>query len=261
MSSALTFKAIRAGYRNTVVLNDLTFDIPEGEMTAVIGPNGSGKTTLLRVATAFIKPMDGAVSLFDRNADTLPPAERARLVGVVPQSVETPMDFTVGEIVMTGRTASLSRWRQPSAEDRAIAERAMAYTDTADMKNRSFAALSGGEKQRAVIAMVLAQQPRMILMDEATSHLDMNHRLEVMEIVERLNREAGVTVVMVSHDLNLAAEFCRRLLLLDNGRLAADGAPENVLTERILADTYHCDVRVGQDQTDGSLLIKPVRRT
>jgi len=261
MTSALAFHQVAAGYRNKVVLNDLTFDVPEGEMTAVIGPNGSGKTTLLRVATAFIEPVAGSVSVFGRQAALLPSVERAGLVGVVPQNVETPVDFTVEEIVMTGRTASLSRWRRPSVADRSIVERAMDYTDTAGMKNRPFAALSGGEKQRVVIAMVLAQQPRMILMDEATSHLDMNHRLEVMEIVERLNKEEGVTVVMVSHDLNLAAEFCRRLLLLDRGRLAADGTPAEVLTETILAETYRCDVRVQTNPTDGSLLVKPVRRT
>jgi iron complex transport system ATP-binding protein len=170
------------------------------------------------------------------------------------------MAFTVAEIVMMGRTSAISRWSRPSSADRHIVERAMVYTDVIDMKGRAFSDLSGGEKQRAIIAMVLAQEPRAILLDEATSHLDINHRLEVMQIVERLNRERGTTILMVSHDLNLSAEFARRLILLDHGRIAADGAAAAVLTEDLLSRVYHCDVRVQRNPGNGTVSVAPAPR-
>jgi iron complex transport system ATP-binding protein len=170
------------------------------------------------------------------------------------------MSFTVSEIVMMGRTAAINRWSRPSTADRRIVERAMVYTDVADMKSRPFSDLSGGEKQRAIIAMVLAQEPQTILLDEATSHLDINHRLEVMQIVERLNREQGTTILMVSHDLNLSAEFCRRLLLLDHGSVVADGTPTDVLTEELLSRVYHCDIRVQRNPANGSVSVVPAPR-
>jgi iron complex transport system ATP-binding protein len=260
MTNALDFIDVSAGYRDTRIIQDLSFSIQEGEIAGVIGPNGAGKTTLLRAITGLIRHAAGTVRLFGQDVTALAARERARLVGVVPQDLETPMAFTVEEIVAMGRTASIGRWCAPSAEDRRGIERAMAYTDVIDMRGRPFTELSGGERQRVVIAMVLAQQPRLILMDEPTSHLDMNHRLEVMEIVERLNREQRVTVLIVSHDLNLSAEFCRRLILLDRGRLVADGTPRDVLNEELLRRVYHCEVRVQQSPASGAVLVLPAPR-
>ena len=260
MSDAVLFSGVTAGYRDLAVLQELSLTIGEGEMLGVIGPNGSGKTTLLRVVTGLVKPTVGAIRLFGRSVEALPAGERARLVGVVPQEMETPMAFSVEEIVMMGRTAALSSWRRPSEQDRETVQRAMAYTDMAAMAGRPFSELSGGERQRAVIAMVLAQEPRLILMDEPTSHLDINHRLEVMQIVERLNRDRRVTVVLVSHDLNLASEFCGRLALLDHGRLVAAGTPIEVLREDTLRDVYHCEIRVREDPADGTIQVAPPRR-
>jgi len=260
MSDAITFERVTAGYDGTPIVRDLSFAIPSGEITAIIGPNGAGKTTVLRAVTGLIKPFRGAVRLFGEDVAGLPAGQRARLVGVVPQSMETPMSFTVAEFVMMGRTSAISRWSRPSSADRHIVERAMVYTDVIDMKGRAFSDLSGGEKQRAIIAMVLAQEPQAILMDEATSHLDINHRLEVMQIVERLNREQGTTILMVSHDLNLSAEFARRLILLDRGRIAADGAPADVLTEDLLSRVYRCDVRVQRNPANGTVSVAPAPR-
>jgi iron complex transport system ATP-binding protein len=258
--NAVKFNKVTAGYHDAPILKDLSFEVPEGSMTAVIGPNGSGKTTLLRAATGILTPFAGTVDLFGRDISGLPAIERARLIGVVPQSVETPMAFTVSEIVMIGRTAALPRWRHPSKDDLALTERAMVFTDVVDMKDRLFSELSAGERQRAVIAMVLAQEPRVLLMDEATSHLDINHRLEVMQIVERLNKEHNTTVIMVSHDLNLAAEFCETLLLLNNGELVSSGSAESVLNEATLRDVYHCDIHVGTNSSTGATTVSPSPR-
>jgi cob(I)alamin adenosyltransferase len=170
------------------------------------------------------------------------------------------MAYSVEEIVTMGRTASISRWSGVGDSDRKLIEQAMAYADVSGMRKRAFTELSGGERQRVIIAMVLAQQPRIILMDEATSHLDINHRLEIMQIIERLNREQGVTVLMVSHDLNMAAEFCERLLLLDGGNLAADGRPDEVLTAKMLQDVYRCSVDIEKNRRTGSVMVVPSPR-
>jgi iron complex transport system ATP-binding protein len=260
MDELLTFEHVTAGYRRKAILHDLSLQIRSGEMVAVLGPNGSGKTTLLRTVTGLCPLFSGQVRLYGRDHRALTAPERARLVAVVPQEVETPMPFTVEEMVTIGRTACLSRWSAPGAADRHAIERAMAFTDVVDLRQCRFAELSGGEKQRVIVAMALAQETRILLLDEATSHLDINHRLEVMQIVERLNRERGVTVVMISHDLNAAAEFCRRILLLDHGRVAADGPPEAVLTEALLEPVYHCDLLTHRDPTTGSITVTPAAR-
>jgi len=252
MTAALELENVSAGYRRKTVLHDLSFRVPPGEFAGLIGPNAAGKTTVLRCLTGLLAPDRGATRLFGHSLPHLDSRRRARLVGVVPQDLDTPMPFTVEQIVMMGRTAALSRWTPPSAADRHAVERAMAYTDVLDMRDRPFPQLSGGERKRAAIAMVLAQESRVVLLDEATSHLDINHRLEVMQIVDRLNREEKVTVLLVSHDLNLAAEYCRHLLLLDHGRLAAAGTPAEVLTDATLSRVYHCDVRVRPDPAGGA---------
>ncbi len=259
MTTAVSFSNVTAGYRDKRVIAELSFDVREGEMTAVIGPNGSGKTTLLRLITGLIKPLAGNIELFGESNLSLSAEKRARTVGVVPQEMETPMAFTVSEIVAMGRTAVLNRWRQPSGKDRQIIEKAMNYTDVYGMKNRPFCELSGGEKKRVVIAMVLAQEPRIVLMDEAESNLDMNHRMEVMQIVERMNREDGLTVLMVSHDLSLAADFCERLLLLDRGGLVSNGTPEEVLNKSDLEKVYNCNVCVRKDAETGAVTVTPRR--
>jgi len=260
MTTAICMKLVSAEYDGRRVIDGLSLELAEGEMAALLGPNGAGKTTILRVLTGLIRPASGSVHLFGRDIASLSAHERARLVGVIPQELQIPMPFPVREFVMMGRTASLGRWSPPSAKDRQIVERAMAYTDTTDLKDRSVSELSGGEKQRVIVAMILAQEPRIILMDEATSHLDMNHCIEVMQIVERLNREELVTVLMVSHDLNLSAEFCRRLLIMENGRLMADGTAANVLSEDLLRRIYRCDVRVQKNPATGSVVVAPARR-
>jgi iron complex transport system ATP-binding protein len=260
MNSAITFENVHAGYKSAEVLHDISFSVERGACCGIIGPNGSGKTTLLRSITGLIKPGRGRVSIFGRDSGRLGAAERSRLVGLVPQNAETAMPFTVSEVVMIGRTASLPRWGKPSKQDRLVAERSMAYTNVIDFRNKLFSELSGGERQRAVIAMVLAQEPQIMLLDEATSHLDINHRLEVMQIVDRLHSDEGKTIVMVSHDLNLAAEFCDRLVLLNQGRVVSIGSPQEVLNEKILREVYHCDIRVTRETAGGRLSIIPAPR-
>lgn len=260
MKTAIQINGMSAGYRNRPVLESLSLDVSEGEMVGILGPNGAGKTTLFKALSGWISPLAGTVSLFGTRIDQLPPPERARCLAVIPQEFDVPVPYTVEEIVMMGRTAAIGRMSRPTSMDRQIAERAMIYTDVADVRDRPLTELSGGERQRAVVAMALAQEPRILLMDEATSRLDINHRLEIMQLVERLNHEQGLTVLMISHDLQLAAEFSQRLIMLNKGRIVADGRPSEVLTEASIRQIYHCDVRVHEDSRTGSISILPSPR-
>ena len=258
MSTAVICRNVSAGYRQQPVLHDISLTIQAGQMVALLGPNGAGKSTLLRVLTGLQPLSGGEVELFGRELRQLSAKERARLVAVVPQEVTTPMAFTVAELVALGRSVPRGRWAALAAADRQAVEQALAYTDTLELRDRYYSELSGGEKQRAIIAMALAQEPQLLLLDEPTSHLDINHRLEVLQLLERLNRERGLTVMMTSHDLNLAAEFFPHLALLNHGRIAAVGAPADVLREDLLEEAYHCKLAVRRDPT-GILMILPTR--
>ncbi|MEI8120833.1 MAG: ABC transporter ATP-binding protein [bacterium] len=255
MPTAIQLNLVTARYREKPVLQDISLTIAAGEMVGILGPNGAGKSTLFAILSGLLAPASGTVEVFGTPIQRMAPEARARAIAVVPQDLDIPVAYTVEEIVMMGRTALIGRFSSPSPKDRQSVERALVYTDVADIRHAPINELSGGERQRAIVAMVLAQEPRIILMDEATSHLDINHRLEIMQLVERLNRDDGVTVLMISHDLQLAAEFSQRLILLDQGRLVADGTPSAVLTEDTLRRVYHCEVRVCQDPHSGGISI------
>jgi iron complex transport system ATP-binding protein len=256
--AAIEIEAVEAGYDGAPFLRGVSMRVEAGEMAAVLGPNGAGKSTLLRVLTGRHPVTAGTVRLFGRDVARLGAAERAALVAAAPQELSVPMPFTVEEVVGIGRTARLPRWRAPGAEHRRAIEEAMAGMDVLELRARPFEELSGGERQRAVVAMALAQEPRLLLLDEPTSHLDISHRLEILRLIGRMNAERGLTVVMTSHDLNLAAEFCRRLFLFDHGRLVAEGPPEVTLREPLLRTVYHCDLRVRREE-DGALTVRPAR--
>lgn len=255
MNPAIHLDHIIAGYKDRTVLKEISLTIQPGEMVGILGPNGAGKSTLFNVVSGLLAPTAGTMRIFGMDLWRTPPRERARAIAVVPQELDIPVPYTVEEVVMMGRTVSLGRFSGPGHHDRQAVERAMVYTDVVDIRSRPLNELSGGERQRAIVAMVLAQEPRIILMDEATSHLDINHRLEIMQLVERLNREEGVTVMMISHDLQMAAEFSRRLIVLHNGQIAADGTPAVVLTPEMLRRVYNCEVCVCQDPKSGGLSI------
>jgi iron complex transport system ATP-binding protein len=260
MSTAFEFIHVQAGYNGRMVLDDIDFKAGEGEMIGLLGPNGAGKSTLFRVLSGLITPFSGRVFLCGNEVRKMKAARRSRLMAVVPQEIKTPMAFTAGEMVAMGRLTILPSWQNSSADDRKIMEHAMVYADINELSDRPFDSLSGGEKQRVLIAMALAQEAKVILMDEPTTHLDANHALEIMQIMERLNQERKLTVLMISHDLNLAAEFCRRLILLDHGRIVADGAPNEVLREETLQEIYHCEMSVQTDVRSGMPYVKPCAR-
>ena len=253
--AALTFREVSAGYKHRKVLDNVSFSVMEGEFVSLIGPNGCGKSTLLKTAAALLKPLSGVVELFGQDVHRIKPSVRASLLGVVPQKIDSPMAFTVSQIVMNGRISSMGRWGTLSSRDHDLIERSMIYTDVLGLRDRYFSELSGGEQQRVALAMVLAQDPKIIMLDESISHLDINHRQEVLQILMNLNREKQMTILLVSHDLSLSASISDRFLLMDSGRLVKAGIPAAVLMPELLSSVYNCDLRVQQDPYTGNLQV------
>ncbi len=230
-------------------LHDLSFAVAPGEIVGVIGPNSAGKTTLVRLLTRVLEPGAGEITLEGRRLRSWNRAELARRIGVVPQGVPPQFPFTVGELVLMGRYphAPDRYFEQPA--DLAAAREAMAATGVLALAALPLDSLSGGERQRAVVARALAQEPRLLILDEPTAHLDLRYQAESAALLRRLNREHGVTVLLVSHDLNLAGEVCDRLLLMAEGRLVAVGAPAAVLEESLLTAVFACEVTVEKSAT------------
>jgi len=236
----------------------LSLSVSRGEFAGIIGPNGSGKTTLLMLLSGVVAPQAGEVSLDGRPVRSIPPRERARQMAVVFQETRMLFDFTVLEIALMGRAPHLGPFSLERPEDFAAARAALHEMDLAGREEKRLQELSSGERQRALIARALAQQPRVVLMDEPTAFLDLRHRLQIYEILARLNRDKGLTVVTTSHDLNLAARYGSRLMVLDDGHLAADGPPETVLTPRLLREVYETEARIERDPVTGAPFVIPI---
>ncbi len=233
---------VRLGSRT--VLDGVTCAFTPGSFTGIVGPNGSGKTTLLRALSGVMSPTAGQVCLDGRPIRSLPPRARARQIAVVAQHLADEFDFTAEEVVAMGRYPHLGRWRSEGPTDRTQVQQAMAVTGTADLASRRFSSLSGGERQRVAIARALAQQAQIVLLDEPSNHLDVRHVVSLFDLLTSLNREQGLTVVAVLHDLNLAALYCARLMLLHRGQMVAAGRPAEVLQPEVINRAYGSQVMV-----------------
>ncbi len=228
------------------VLRDVNLAIDAGEFFVIIGPNGSGKTTLLKLIAGILTPAPGRVRIFGRDIRSYSHRALARTVAYVPQGLEVNFPFTVQEAVLLGRAPHQRLLGIPRAADLEAARRAMAFTGVDALADRTFDQLSGGEQQRVSIARALCQEPDIILLDEPTASLDLSHQLRLMDLMERFRKEKAVTVAMVSHDVNLAAMYADRLLLLTKGEIAHQGPPAEVLTGPHLEAAYGCRLRVDE---------------
>jgi iron complex transport system ATP-binding protein len=237
-------------------LAGVSFVIEAGEVFGVIGPNSAGKTTLLRLLTRVVAPARGEVRLDGRPIARLAHAELARQIAVVPQDAPRPFPFSVEQLVLMGRYPHGPGRFFESDEDRALARAAMAATGVLDLATLPLEQLSGGERQRAMLARALAQQPRLLVLDEPTSHLDLRYQAETAALLQRVNAERGMTVLLVSHDLNLAAEVCDRLLLLGGGRMARVGPPGEVLRREVLEPVFGCAVVVDVNPASGRPVVQ-----
>lgn len=249
--AVLEFRGVRFAYPGAPVFSGLDLSVRRGEWTALLGPNGSGKTTFIRLASGSIRPTEGTIRLFERDLLSLPARERARRVAVVPQHANPAFEFSVLQMALLGRSPHQGLLGLESDRDLEIARAALAEADVAHLESRPYHALSGGERQRVLLARALAQEASLLLLDEPTAFLDLRHRLAAYEILGRLVRDRGITVVLVSHDVNLAARYCHRLVLLRRGEVAADGAPEDVLRPEPLRAVYEVEVDVRIDPHSG----------
>ncbi len=240
-------------------LEDVSFEAVPGQLLAIGGPNGSGKTTLLRALLGLLPADAGAALIGERSAAEWGREALARAVGVVPQREETVFPLAVGDMVMLGRYARLGPMAAAGAHDHAAVARALARCDVAELAARRVDELSGGEWQRVRVARAIAQEPRVLVLDEPTTSLDVRHAMELFELVRELASE-GLTGIVITHELNLAARFADRMLLLDRGRVAAIGSPAEVLRPAILAEVFRWPVAV-TPWRDGSPQITPLRQT
>ena len=239
------------------VLSDVTLSILRGTVTAIIGPNGSGKSTLLRTLARLLRPETGSVLLDGAAIARMSPGQVARQIATLPQSPGAVPGMTVQELVEQGRYPHTGPLRMRSDRDRAAVERALELTSSGPFRRRLLESLSGGERQRVWIALALAQEPRILLLDEPTTFLDISHQIQVLNLIRALNREHGLTVVMALHDLNLASQYAERLVVLRRGRIVEEGPPTAVIREDVLASVFNVQAHVDVSPIDGSLRCYP----
>jgi iron complex transport system ATP-binding protein len=258
MKKAVEIKNLSCSYGKHLVLDDMSFTVSRGDFFIIIGPNGSGKTTLMKAVSGLMKPKKGHMYILDHYLQTYSRRALAQIIALVPQDVPVNFPFTVTEFVLMGRTPYLGMLGVPQKKDMEIANQAISFTDVGHLANRKLDQLSGGERQRVFIARAICQEPEIILLDEPTASLDLAHQTKVMDLMEKLKQDRGVTVVMVSHDINLAAMYGDTLLLLKDGKIVDQGTPEEVLTFQMLEETYGCTLLVDESPLGKFPRITPV---
>ena len=256
-TAVLDAQAVSVRLGKNLALNDVTLSIPRGTVTAIIGPNGSGKSTLLRALARLLRPETGSVLLDGTAIARMSPGQVARQIATLPQSPGAVPGMTVQELVEQGRYPHTGPLRMLSDRDHVAVERALELTSSSRFRHRLIESLSGGERQRVWIALALALEPRILLLDEPTTFLDINHQIQVLKLIQALNREHGLTVVMVLHDLNQASQYAERLVVLHGGRIVEEGSPTVVIREDVLASVFNVQAHISVSPIDGALLCYP----
>jgi len=256
----LRISSIDCYYGSIKALDNVAFSVREGEFVGILGPNGSGKTTLLRAISRTLKPRVGTVFLDDTSIYDMENREVAKNVAVVPQETIATFDFTALDIVLMGRTPYIDRFRQESREDLAIVKRVMKLTNTWHFAERLVNELSGGEKQRIIIARALTQEPQLLLLDEPTTHLDISNQLEIMDLIKHLCETKKLLIVAVFHDFNLAARYCDSIILLNDGKIVAVGKSDETLTSENVRKVFSVDTIVKKHPVTGFLHVIPISR-
>ena len=243
------------------ILSDITLAIDKGKFYSIIGPNGSGKTTLLRNIAKSLEPAENSVYVDNIDITSLNSREMAKKLSVVPQNTSIDFEFTVTDIVLMGRSPYMKRFQSESNEDMEIAERAMRVTNTWHLKEKSINEISGGERQRVIVARALAQDTGIMLLDEPVSQLDIQHQIELMETIHLLIKTRDLTVISVMHDLNLAAQYSDYLILINEGRIVCQGTPEQVITKENIESVYKLESYIMKNPITGKPHIMHVKRS
>ncbi|MEU5422003.1 ABC transporter ATP-binding protein [Streptomyces sp. NPDC001407] len=254
-TARLTARDLTLAYEDRTVVDGLDVDVPDGAVTVIVGPNACGKSTLLRALGRLLKPARGAVLLDGTELSRIPTRTIARSLGLLPQTPVAPEAITVADLVSRGRQPHQRWWQQWSEDDERAVTEALTRTDTAALAERSVDELSGGQRQRVWIAMALAQETDLLLLDEPTTYLDISHQVEVLDLCRRLNHERGRTVVAVLHDLNQAARYADHLIAMRAGRIVAQGPPSDIVTAELVRDVFGLESVVVPDPVTGSPLV------
>ncbi|WP_107773791.1 ABC transporter ATP-binding protein [Nocardioides sediminis] len=260
VGSRLVAAGLSLGYDDRPVVHDLDLHVPDGRVTVIVGANACGKSTLLRGLARLLRPRSGAVLLDGEAIHRQPTKQVARTLGLLPQNPVAPEGVTVVDLVGRGRHPHHGAFRRWTTEDDAAVAEALTLTDTLDLADRVVDELSGGQRQRVWIAMALAQGTDLLLLDEPTTYLDVAHQVEMLDLLAELNARRGTTIVMVLHDLNLSARYADHLVALRGGRVAAEGAPRDVVTEEVVREVFGLDNRVIEDPVSHTPLVVPVGR-
>lgn len=256
--SRLSAKSVQLGYDDRIIVDDLTLDIPTGKITVIVGANACGKSTLLRALARLLKPSSGAVVLDGEEIHKLPTKEVARRLGLLPQSPIAPEGITVVDLVSRGRTPHQKLFQQWSEADEKAVRSALLATRTMELADRSIDELSGGQRQRVWIAMAIAQETELLLLDEPTTFLDIAHQVEVLDLVDQLNTEQNRTIVVVLHDLNLACRYAHHLVAMRDGDIIMTGAPAEVITKQTVKDVFGLECVIVDDPISHTPLVVPI---
>jgi iron complex transport system ATP-binding protein len=256
----LEARSITLAYGDRVIVEDLTTLIPVGKITVIVGANACGKSTLLRGLARLVRPTRGVVLLDDADLLSRPSSEVARVLGLLPQSPIAPEGITVADLVGRGRYPHQGWFRRWTSRDDEAVAAALVATDTLELAHRSVDELSGGQRQRVWVAMALAQDTDILLLDEPTTFLDLSHQIDVLDLLADLNRRRGSTIVIVLHDLTLAARYADHLVAMRDGSIVAAGAPGEVVTERLVREVFGLESRVIRDPVSGAPLVIPIGR-
>ncbi|MGH2599971.1 MAG: ABC transporter ATP-binding protein, partial [Dehalococcoidia bacterium] len=257
MGRGIDVRQLRAGYGRAVILPDLSVTLPAGAVTAIVGPNACGKSTLLRTIGRLIKPSSGGITLDGQSVHRGSRRALARRMAMLTQGPVPPAGFLVEDLVSAGRFPHQSLFRQWTTADEAAIEAAIIRCGLGELRYRELETLSGGQGQRAWIAMALAQDTPVLLLDEPTTFLDLAHQIELLDLVRELNQQEGRSVVMILHDLNLAARYAHTLVAMKDGHVVAAGAPDEVLTEALLRDVFEIEASIMRDPQTGDPLVLP----
>lgn len=256
--NAIDVKNLEFGYKENPVIKNISFNIKSGSFVSIIGPNGSGKSTLLKTINSIYKANRGTISLYGKDISSYKKRELAKTIALVPQDTNIEYDFTVEDIVMMGRHPYKKRFETELETDHKIVNEALELTNTLVLKDRAINQISGGERQRAIIARALAQKPAVILLDEPTSNLDINHQMDILNLLKKLNKESGLTVVLVIHDINLACRYSDEIILLHKGEILGIGTPEEVITVENVEDAYNMNVAIEKNKYTDTIHLTPI---
>ncbi|AJD31668.1 MULTISPECIES: ABC transporter ATP-binding protein [Clostridium] len=245
------------GYNNKVIVKNFNLQVDKGDMLTIIGPNGSGKSTVLKAIGRLLKPMEGIIHLDGKLLWDMSNKDIAKEMACLSQHNSAPKDMTIRRIVGFGRNPHKAWFESLNKEDEEIIDWALENTNLKHMENKKITSVSGGERQRAWLAMALAQKPKVLLLDEPTTYLDINNQIEILELVRQLNENLKLTVVMVLHDLNQAAKYSNRVLVLKNGEIQALGKPEEILNKKLIRDVYSVDMNILKNQFGEKLIFIP----